>query len=375
MPVRIPPRTDLHPALVLAHADRGHQIHERRRIRVRHVRTHRRRIIGGIPLVRAAEVPGQLLRSLGELRLRLELDVDVRLGALLRRQRAVRVRHPVIEHHHVVLYHPQPLRFRILAGADGILLPLQRRTLLHVRVCTVQTRLLVVPQYETDRDVGLQVGHAEHARQFHHQRRARSIVVRRLAPAQTVHVTAHDVHLVGVLRAHLRAVDLLALTRCRLLSIQLAKPRVGLPERVAIHTRRRDVAAHPRPAHTPPFLAHPPILGDLLRARALPRPLAAGARTRRVFVRDPLGRRAPVALQLLLDPVHRRTIAIGALLAVAELREPLDRGLVALEREPRDHVGDLRVRGVGTYRLGTDQGERNCEREEGRAGCESFGIA
>ena len=44
---------------------------------------------------------------------------------LLRADRAVRPRHAVIPHHHVVLDHAEPLRLRILAGARGILVALQ----------------------------------------------------------------------------------------------------------------------------------------------------------------------------------------------------------------------------------------------------------
>jgi hypothetical protein len=50
---------------------------------------------------------------------------------------------------------------------------------------------------------------------------------------------------------------------------------------------------------------------------------------------EALGARAPVALELLLDPIHGRTIAIGAREPIPEFRERFDRGLVAFEIQPR----------------------------------------
>ena len=65
-----------------------------------------------------------------------------------------------------------------------------------------------------------------------------------------------------------------------------------------------------------------------------------------------LGVRAPVALQLRLDPVDRRAIAVGALPAVAELGEALDGRFVALEIETRDQSTDgIRVFGPGLWGL------------------------
>ena len=83
MPLRIPAAADLHAALVLAHADRRHDVHERRRVGVGHVRTDLRRVVGRVLLVGGVEEPGELLR-LGHLRRgRLELDVHVGFGPLL----------------------------------------------------------------------------------------------------------------------------------------------------------------------------------------------------------------------------------------------------------------------------------------------------
>src|SRR6185437_2658251 len=75
----------------------------------------------------------------------------------------------------------------------------------------VASRLFVVPEHETNRAIGLHVGAAEHARELHHERRTGAVVVRRLTPADAVHVAADDVHLVRMRGADLRAVHLLPL--------------------------------------------------------------------------------------------------------------------------------------------------------------------
>ena len=54
-----------------------------------------------------------------------------------------------------------------------------------------------------------------------------------------------------------------------------------------------------------------------------------------VDIFDPLGG-AAIAAQLRLDPIDRGPIAVGALLPVAVLAEPPERGLVALQIEPPD---------------------------------------
>ena len=54
--------------------------------------------------------------------------------------------------------------------------------------------------------------------------------------------------------------------------------------------------------------------------------------------------RAAVALELRLDPVGGRPVAVGALAPVAELRQPLDGGLVFLQVEPADQRADGVVR-------------------------------
>jgi hypothetical protein len=83
VPVRAPPRTDLRPALVLAQTDRRHDFLEGRGVGVRHVLADARRIVGGESLVGGREDPGELPRAGGHLRVTLELDVHVGLGALL----------------------------------------------------------------------------------------------------------------------------------------------------------------------------------------------------------------------------------------------------------------------------------------------------
>ena len=52
---------------------------------------------------------------------------------------------------------------------------------------------------------------------------------------------------------------------------------------------------------------------------------------------------AAVALELRFDPVDGGAVAIGALTAIAELRQALYRGLVLLELEPADHRLDAFV--------------------------------
>jgi hypothetical protein len=50
--------------------------------------------------------------------------------------------------------------------------------------------------------------------------------------------------------------------------------------------------------------------------------------------------RASIALELRFNPIHGGTIAVGALNAVAELRERFDRGFVFFEVEARDKLRD-----------------------------------
>src|SRR5581483_4975450 len=88
-------------------------------------------------------------------------------------------------------------------------------------------------------------------------------------------------------------------------------------------------APPPRPA--PP--ARPPVPARPAAPAAAPRP-AAPRRRRRILVADAFDILAAVAPELGLNPVHRVAVALRALPTVAELREPLDRGLVPLEVKP-----------------------------------------
>ena len=176
------------------------------------------------------QCPRQRLCLHRELRCRLELDIHIRFGTLVCRNCAVGLRHTVIEQHHVVLNHAEPFRFRIFTRSGWHLLTLQRLALRDVRARTVQSRLFVIPEHEPDRTIGDDIRAAEHARQFHHQRRSRSIVVRGFTPAMSVHVRADDVHLVGMRGADFGAEYFLTLTRRGRLRIQRAQARIGLTQ-------------------------------------------------------------------------------------------------------------------------------------------------
>jgi len=79
----------------------------------------------------------------------------------------------MVEQHHVVLDHAEPL---------GLLLrALERAALLDVGACAVETGLFIVPQGEPDRAIGADVSAAEDAGQLHDERRARAVVICRLA--------------------------------------------------------------------------------------------------------------------------------------------------------------------------------------------------
>src|SRR5436189_5582297 len=153
-------------------------------------------------------------------------------------------------------------------------------------------------------------------------------------------------------RNYFYALHLLALAGDRLGGVERAQSSVGLLERVGVRSRRAAVAAQSAAAH------------GLVGADG-------GARARRLWmplVREPLRRSASVALQLCFDPVDRVPIARGALTPVAELREPLDRRLVALEVETTDEACDDRIGWVGEDQLlctERHRGEqRQCARED-----------
>ena len=90
----------------------------------------------------------------------------------------------------------------------------------------------------------------------------------------------------------------------------------------------------------PQIAAQTPAAGGGARSGRFRRPARLRLLVGRVTVVQALGVRAAVTLELRLDPVDGRAIAVGALAAVAELGEPLDRRLVALEIETSDQNRD-----------------------------------
>ena len=75
-------------------------------------------------------------------------------------------------------------------------------------------------------------------------------------------------------------------------------------------------------------------------------------------VRNPLDIRAPIALELRLDPVERGAVARRSLPAIAELREPFDRRLVLFKIEATDQ---------GLDRISLRWRLRLCGRRRGKA--------
>src|SRR5262249_26049918 len=140
------------------------------------------------------------------------------------------------------LDHRDPLRLWILAGAGRILDALQRLTLGDVGARAVEAAFFAVPQREADRPLRLNPGIGEDARQLHHERRARSVVIGGLVVAMAVHVRADDVHLIGVLRPDLRDVDLVDRTGDDWPGVERANLLVRLRHGVAVHARARAVA-------------------------------------------------------------------------------------------------------------------------------------
>src|SRR6266699_4216681 len=96
MPVRIPARPDLGPALVFAQTDRRHEILEWRRVGVGHVWADGCRIVGRVLLVGCLKRPRQLLGLGREFGARLELDVHIGFGRLLGGERPIGARHPLL---------------------------------------------------------------------------------------------------------------------------------------------------------------------------------------------------------------------------------------------------------------------------------------
>ena len=88
----------------------------------------------------------------------------------------------------------------VAAGAQRVLSFPGDPALSHVRAAPSRACFLVVPEDEPDRSSGLHIWTAEHARQFHHERRPRAIVIRRFAVPAAIHVRADDVHRPGAYR-------------------------------------------------------------------------------------------------------------------------------------------------------------------------------
>ncbi len=363
MPLRIPTCADLPPSLILAHADGGHQIHERRAVGVGHVRPDRSGVVRRIGLIGRKEGPSQFLRVCGCLGRLLEFDVHVRFRALLLRHAAVRSRHAVIEQHHVVLNHAEPARLRVAPGSGGFLLTLQRGALRNVSIGTVQAGLFVVPEDEADGALGLHPRCAQNARQFHDQRGSGAVVVGRLSPAVAVHVRADDIHFIGVHGADFRAIDLFTRARLGRLRIQGAQLLIQLQLGIFIDAGVRLDAPVARATHRQ------------IRVRrdrwttGSPR-LGGGIR-----VLEPRDIRAAVALELRLDPVAGRAIAIGSLPSVAEFRQTLDGRLESLEIQMPDQYFDriLRPRTalIGGAHCGTWEERRRQHHRRRDRGCTS----
>src|SRR5262249_22728307 len=147
--------------------------------------------------------PRERVRFRGEFRLGLELDVDVGFGALVFADGAVWPRPAVIEQHHVVLNHAEPFGFGIFARAHRVLLALQGATLLDIGARALMAGLFVVPKREADRALRYHVRAVEDARELHHERGARAVVIGGFVPAVAVHVGGDDVHLFGMRGAYL----------------------------------------------------------------------------------------------------------------------------------------------------------------------------
>src|SRR5579864_527154 len=104
-------------------------------------------------------------------------------------------------------------------------------------MAAVQSCLLVIPQNETYGPLRAYAGTAQYARQLHHQRRARSVIVRGLAPSDAVHVPADDVHLFGMRTVDFCAVNLLPRTTHTRLRVECAQFGIRLGIWIGIYAR------------------------------------------------------------------------------------------------------------------------------------------
>ncbi len=248
-----------------------------------------------------------------------------------------------------MLDHAQPFRLGIAARSGGGFDALQRLALVDIGLRPVQPGLFIVPQHEADGAVGPHIGAAENARQLHHQRRARTVVIGGLAPADAVHMGADDIHLARMGSADLGAPDFLAVARHGRRGVEGAQGRVGLGIGITVDAGGAADAARPRAA-------------DIEVGRIVVIGLGGGdavLRLRTELVGQPFGVGAAVTLQLRLDPVQRVAVALRTLAAVTELGQALDGGLVFAKVEPLDQNADRVGRGLGKRRRDkTQRGQR-----------------
>ena len=174
-----------------------------------------------------------------------------------------------------------------------------------------------------------------------------AVVVGGFTETVTIHVRPDDVHLVGVGRPHLRAEDLGPLPIRRLLAVEGAQRFIRLRQRITHDTGPSPVAKDGAATGSVPVAADPPTgrrgLGGVqwwTGPGAATAATAAGPGLRVVGVAYALGGRAAHCLELRLDPIDRVTVARGALPSVAELRQPLERGLILIELQPADECAD-----------------------------------
>ena len=146
---------------------------------------------------------------------------------------------------------------------------------------------------------------------------------------------------------------------------------------IRLHVDARAGADASRPSATLRATSASPLAAGSGGILALARGRSFGAltgrrrsacRRRLIVVLDALGIRAAVALELRLDPIDCRSIAIRALTPIAELRQPFDRGLVFFQVESIDHLLDRVVVGRHCRGLGLRLGRRRlCARGRNRA--------
>src|SRR5438093_1341915 len=83
-----------------------------------------------------------------------------------------------------------PLRIRIFSRSRRVFFALKIFSLIHVRTRAIETGFFVVPEDEADRSIGLDIGGAQYAGDFHHERSAGAVVVCRFTPTVAIHVRA-----------------------------------------------------------------------------------------------------------------------------------------------------------------------------------------